>query len=99
LKQLHFFEQADEEVEESRRWYREHSEPAESAFLRELDHAAEVILDSPHRWPAYLAGTRRYVFPSYPYSLIYFVEAETIHVVAVAHQSRRPGYWRKRLPS
>ena len=97
MKQLHFFEQANEEVEESRRWYRARSESAEAAFLRELDHAVEVVLDSPHRWPEYLGGARRYVFPSYPYSLVYFVEDETVHVVAVAHQSRRPGYWRKRL--
>ena len=97
MKQLRFFEQANEEVEESRSWYRERSESAEAAFLRELDHAVEVVLDFPRRWPEYLGGTRRYVFPSYPYSLVYFIESDTVSVVAVAHHSRRPGYWRKRL--
>lgn len=95
--QLQFFEAASEELEESRRWYRERSEAAETAFLRELDHAIEMVTDAPERWPKYIAGTRRYVFPSFPYSLIYFVEDQLIHIVAVAHGKRRPGYWRKRI--
>jgi plasmid stabilization system protein ParE len=99
VTQVHFFEEADEEVEERRRWYREQSETAEAAFLRELDHAVGVVLDAPRRWPQYIAGTQRYVFSTFPYSLVYFVENETIQVVAVAHQKRRPGYWLKRLRS
>jgi len=91
-----FFEEAREEVEESRRWYLERSEAAEASFLRELDHAVEVVIESPHRWPKYIAETRRYVFPTFPYSLVYFVENELVYVVAVAHQKRRPGNWRER---
>jgi toxin ParE1/3/4 len=93
----HFFEEASEEVEEHRAWYRERSETAESAFLRELDHAVEMVSDAPHRWPRYIAGTRRYVFPTFPFSFVYFVENDVVNVVAIAHGNRRPGYWRKRL--
>lgn len=32
-----------------------------------------------------------------PYSLIYLIEKNGIVVVAVAHHSRRPGYWKDRL--
>ena len=95
--QPHFFEEASEEVEEARRWYRERSEAAEEAFLLEVDHAVAVVGDATYRWPKHSAGTRRYVFPTFPYSLIYFVENQLIHIVAVAHEKRRPGYWRKRL--
>lgn len=94
---LEFFEEASEEVEEHRAWYRERSETAEAAFLRELDRAAELAVEAPGRWPRYLAGTRRYVFRTFPFSLVYFVENETVKVVAVAHSKRRPGYWLKRL--
>src|SRR2546423_4256947 len=94
---LHFFEEASEEVEEHRAWYRERSETAESAFLREIDHATDVVLEAPHRWPRYIAGTQRYVFRTFPFSLVYFVEGEIVNIVAVAHGKRRPGYWRKRL--
>ena len=67
MMQSLFFEEADQEVEEHRAWYRERSESAESGFLRELDHAIEHITEAPHRWPVYLTGTRRYVFPEYPF--------------------------------
>jgi plasmid stabilization system protein ParE len=95
--QLEFFEDAAAEIELDRAWYRERSESAEAAFLRELDHAIQQVTDGAAQWPQYLAGTRRYVFPTYPYSLVYFVEDNVIRVVAVAHDKRRPGYWRKRL--
>ncbi len=65
--------------------------------MHRLDHAIEQVAVSPHQWPQFLSGTRRYVFPKYPFSLIYFVESDTIHIVAVAHENRKPGYWRKRL--
>jgi len=94
---LRFFEEAADEVENDRAWYRHRSESAESGFLRELDHAVERVADAPAQWPQYVEGTRRYVFPTYPYSLVYFVEGDTINIVAVAHDKRRPGYWRKRL--
>lgn len=98
MMSLSFFEEAADEIEHERRWYRERSLVAEASFLRELDHAAESVLESATRWPKYLAGTRRYVLPSFPFSFIYFVEGETVFIVALAHQSRRPGYWRERLP-
>jgi plasmid stabilization system protein ParE len=94
---LEFFEDAAAEIEGDRAWYRQRSPSAEAGFLRELDHAVQQVTDAPTQWPHYLAGTRRYVFPTYPYSLVYFIEDDVIHVVAVAHDKRRPGYWRKRL--
>ncbi len=93
---LEFFEDAAAEIEQDRAWYRQRSESAEAGFLREIDHAVQQVIDAPEQWPPYLAGTRRYVFPTYPYSLVYFVEDHVIRVVAVAHDKRRPGYWRKR---
>lgn len=94
---LEFFEEAADEIEEDRAWYRQRSESAEAAFLHEIDHAVLQVTDAPGQWPRYLAGTRRYVFPTYPYSLVYFVEDDMVRVVAVAHDKRRPGYWRERL--
>jgi toxin ParE1/3/4 len=94
---LAFFEDAAAEIEADRAWYRKRSESAEAGFLRELDHAIDQVSQSPTQWPEYLAGTRRYVFPTYPYSLVYFVDDDVLNVVAVAHEKRRPGYWRKRL--
>ena len=45
-----------------------------------------------------LSFFEQYLFFTFPFSFIYFVEGESVFVVALAHQSRCPGYWRERLP-
>lgn len=94
---LRFFDEASDEIEHERRWYRGRSEQAEAAFLKELDHAITMVEESPNIWPAYLAGTHRYVFPTFPFSLVYFLEDDVVLVVSLASESKRPGYWRDRL--
>src|SRR5437870_2010615 len=44
---LHFFEEAADDIEEARRWYRERSELAERAFLHEVDRAVDAIVNAP----------------------------------------------------
>ncbi|HEX4953384.1 MAG TPA: hypothetical protein VF017_08330 [Thermoanaerobaculia bacterium] len=39
---------------------------------------------------------RRLVLNRFPYSLFYTADSEEIRIFAVAHHSRRPGYWRHR---
>ena len=94
---LRFFEEAGREIEKERGFYRERSESAEAGLLRELDHAVESIAGAPQRWPTHIENTRRYVFPSFPFSLVYFVEERTIFIVALEHHSRKPGYCVARL--
>ncbi|MET1082609.1 MAG: type II toxin-antitoxin system RelE/ParE family toxin [Burkholderiales bacterium] len=40
--------------------------------------------------------TRVVPLHKFPYSLIYRIQADTLRVLAIAHQRRRPGYWGKR---
>ena len=47
----------------------------------------------------YLHGTRVVRLKGYPYLLVLKdLTASRVLVVALAHTSRRPGYWRRRLP-
>ena len=39
---------------------------------------------------------RRRLLKAFPYAMIYEVRDTEILVVAVAHNRRKPGYWRKR---
>ncbi len=39
---------------------------------------------------------RRYILPRFPFSVIYRMKGELIEVVVVAHQRRKPGYWKSR---
>ncbi len=41
---------------------------------------------------------RKRIVPSFPYAVFYREFDDYIWIVSVAHQKRRPGYWRKRQP-
>ncbi len=93
---IEFHPAALEEAEAARDWYAERSLVASKAFVSELIHAVEQLAEAPDRWPHYEAGTRRYVFPRFPFSLIYRILDKKIQIVAVAHVKRKPEYWKDR---
>lgn len=39
---------------------------------------------------------RRMPLRRFPYSIVYLLLPEEIRVIAIAHQRRKPGYWRGR---
>ena len=38
-----------------------------------------------------------HVLRRFPFSVVYAVVADLVYIVAVAHGSREPGYWRLRI--
>lgn len=95
-RSVEFHPQADLDAEGAQQWYAQRSVVAAHAFVAELIASIESIAEAPERWPRYLAGTRRYHFPKFPYSVVYRVSPRTIVVVAIAHHRRKPGYWQDR---
>jgi plasmid stabilization system protein ParE len=77
-------------------WYEARSLRAAAAFAAELEHAVARVREAPERWPRIAGSARRYVFPRFPFSLVYRVARTDIEVIAVAHHSRKPGYWTTR---
>jgi plasmid stabilization system protein ParE len=88
---------AESDLREAAEYYRERAGAAlAQAFLTDFEHSIQLLLQHPLLGPVWLHGKRRLVLKHFPYSLIYAVASREIRVLAVAHQSRRPGYWRKR---
>ena len=84
------------DAEGAREWYSERSPLAARGFLLSLEHAVQAVIEAPESPPAYEHGCRRYVFPNrYPFVLVYRV-GPPLQIVAVAHQRRRPGFWKDR---
>jgi toxin ParE1/3/4 len=95
-KIIEFHPSAMEEAEAAKVWYAKRSLMASRSFVSELIHAVNQVEESPEMWPLYEAGTRRYVFLRFPFSLIYRTFEKKIQIIAVAHSKRKPGYWKKR---
>jgi len=68
-------------------------------LLLEVEQATERIAARPASFPSTSdRAHRKCVLKTFPYT-IYFVEMDaTIWIMAVAHHSRRPEYWRQREP-
>ena len=85
-----------DEAEAAYAWYGERNPDAAELFLVDLDVSVARVQEAPEVWPRLRRKWQRFVFRKFPFNLIYRVLPDRIEVVAVAHQRRRPEYWRRR---
>ena len=88
--------EAEAEILQALAWYAERSAVAARAFVQELNSMVVLAVRSPESWPRGFGNTRHIVFPRFPFNLVFRVKGETMEIVAVAHQRRRPSYWKDR---
>lgn len=85
-------------------WYEAKQAGLGYDLLASIDDAVGQITESPESgtrletWRG-RGEIRRIILPRFSYMVVYEVEATTIHVLAVAHTSRRPGSWASRRSS
>lgn len=93
-----FHEEATAEYDAAFDWYLERSPDTALKFDAEVDRALAQIIQAPQRWAAGPYSTRRFLLRQFPFILIYRERASAdIQIVALAHTSRKPGYWKQRL--
>jgi toxin ParE1/3/4 len=68
-----------------------------AAFTKEIETAIERILAAPERFRFIEQDVRRCLTRTFPYGVLYTVERDLVIIVAVAHGSRKPGYWQERM--
>jgi plasmid stabilization system protein ParE len=79
-------------------WYLARSPEAALKFDAEVDRALSQILQAPRRWASGPYQTRKFLLRQFPFTVIYRERASAnLQVLAIAHTSRKPGYWRPRL--
>jgi hypothetical protein len=68
-------------------------------FKLRIVEGLNAIAADPKRYPAArdLPGVQRIRIKQFPFSLLYINRADYIWIVAVAHGSRKPGYWKRRI--
>lgn len=101
-RKVQFFSEASAELEDAARWYEERHGGLGLAFLTAVDVAVESLVRSPLAG-ALLEGlpedlnVRRVAVSRFPYHLAYLVTEDQVHVLAIAHDRRRPVYWSGRV--
>lgn len=88
---------AREEFLEAAAFYEREAAGLGAEFIDEFENAAQLLTSSPHLGSRFEGNVRRKLLRRFPFQLIYEVTPDGVLVVAVAHLSRRPGYWRERL--
>ena len=61
-----------------------------AAFLQDLGRTLVRIRATPLAYPLLPSQVRRAVLSRFPYNLLFSLEDETLAILAVAHQRRRP---------
>jgi plasmid stabilization system protein ParE len=68
-------------------------------FFTEIKRAESFIAQFPESAEEVRPGIRKRILQKFRYSLIYSNEKSGVLILAVAHHSRRPGYWIGRVGS
>jgi plasmid stabilization system protein ParE len=97
MTQVRFHRLADKELREVSAWYRKHDAHVASRFKEAVEASIERIQQDPESHPVELKQFRWVKIRRFPYKLVFQrADPDEIMIVAVAHTSRRPRYWRRR---
>jgi plasmid stabilization system protein ParE len=97
MKPAAFHPQAIAELDSAIAFYEKQVAGLGIDLRKEVQVAVEKIQAAPLRWSPYSKRTRRFLTRRFPYLVVYRELTGKILIIAVAHGSRRPGYWHDRL--
>jgi plasmid stabilization system protein ParE len=94
--------EAVEEIKAAREWYHSQNPAAALLFEHELEHALRILLTVPRAGRSLpRLRARTIAMYRFPFVIAYRLHRKVagrdqIELVALAHGSREPGYWRRR---
>lgn len=91
-----FHPEADAELEDASLFYESRMAGLGKSFAIEVERTISLIRQFPDAGSPIGLARRRVLLARFPYSVIYRHDPDAVVILAVAHQRRRPGYWRRR---
>lgn len=98
MKPLAFHPAAQVEAEEAAARYEAQQVGLGHEFRNEFEAALGRIIQNPAMYAVELGEFRACPLRRFPYTLFYIDLENQLWLGAIAHQSRRPGYWARRQP-
>ena len=97
MKPVILHAEAEGELAASSDFYESRRQGLGIEFEEAAKNALRLISLRPEQFPKAKYGSQRFAMRRFPF-VIHFVELpDRIWVIAFAHASRKPGYWRSRL--
>jgi len=93
---LAFHPEAERELVEEAAYYEIRVPGLGGRFEEEVRRATSILMQHPEIGISVDAELRKFVLNRFPYFLYFSFTSEVLYVEVVAHQSRRPGYWKSR---
>lgn len=93
---LFFAAAAREELDEAFAYLEQQQPGLGYRFAADVDEALVRIRKQPLAWHPLSNDLRRCHLRHFRYGVIYRIRGEQAEILAIAHDSRRPGYWRNR---
>ena len=84
---------AELELNRAARSYEDERTGLGVAFLDEMEHCVESIMEFPMAGPEIAEGVRRRLLRRFPFGLLYTIKPDRIRILAVMHLKRDPDYW------
>lgn len=88
---------AASELVDAARYYEGERTGLGDEFLKAVGEAVATIQRDTETWAYWQEPVRSFRVARFPYRLLYWEVGDIIRIVAVAHLSRRPGYWKSRI--
>lgn len=98
MKRVAYHRLAAAELIESALFYDQRRAGLGDEFLTAVAAVLERIRAQPELGTHGAHGTFSFRTRRFPFRVVYEAQLDRIWVVAVAHLSRRPGYWARRVP-
>lgn len=93
---INFLQEAEEELIKAAFYYEQQQSGLGIEFIREVRPTCNLILASPKAANKVRKEIRRRLVRRFPFSVLYQEVEDSIQVIAIAHQRRKPRYWVKR---
>lgn len=96
-----FHPEADAEFAAAVAWYESKRTTLGDDLEDDVYLAIDLICEQPDAWQGWpgLDGVRVFPLDRFPFLIPYAREDDRLVILAIAHSSRRPGYWRARVAS
>lgn len=92
-----FHPEARNELNQAVDYYENQQQKLCLEFLKETYYTIQRIIEFPEAFSKQSENTRKCITNRFPFVVIYQIKKDEIFIAAIAHLSRKPGYWKERL--